>query len=960
MGVPFRFLCWVRPDDERRPWRVSRPVEALDDDLAAEVRRRRDNVAYVARHRHDNADVAECWAAVKAEVGARKQARPTQAHNLELVGNRLRIHFRAFAELALHRHNSRLLDTIKNLRGLSPSYFAVNQGVWHDCQALAAQQLLTISPTALKAIEAVLQDAAIRTCPLYPIKPQQRLGYLTDIEQIECSVSDRARGLIAGQFYSIEARSRVQTERGERPRQKLNGDIALERYSRARKVLEISIALDEHNDLCLSEADEDIQYLVRHFAIPDPGDLGTRYPDLVAREQARLDALAQAHGFAFRDFQREDLARLLVKGGGVLAHEQGLGKTLSAMAFAATIGNRNPKSRPALFIVPQDLVPQWKREAQRFFGRDLVEIDGIPTAARVARMLRDQPATDTWFITWFEALSRNGRLEELDEHTTFGTGQTRERYDRRTGEIVEQEVVLSSKEFCPRCRASLQDGYNGKTCACGFHRYNRRIKPAYAHLTTCFRRGTVVIDEGTKIKADDSLMSLAVRGLRCRHRLLLTGTPVKNFIPDAFWLLWWGLGNNTPRFPYTFHGGKTKFVEDFAVIETLFAEDGKKKRAKVLPEVTNLAMLWRLLSSSIIRRRKEETGETLPPRTFHEVYVPFGTAQKEQYGQWLSQFTDWYLSTHDTEMSGAMVELMSAILGLYWKLQFTCTLPDKQSENSWFRSPHTTPKLLATVQQALECVERGEQVVVFSSLMEHGPVVARLLNMVGVKAAHIVQEGQAKPTTKNPRQRADLVNEFRAGKFDVLCAGITAMNLGHNLDNASSVIISGLPWDYATFDQAIARVHRLTSKKPVHVYVVLVQGSLDDKMWQLIQDKEAAACLALDGRLFEQTHEPVDQQKFLKALRQSWHQDQQAPTIAEADVAQQLQQLRRGNRPALIATPPAPSSPRPTPHVGTGKTVVQTFLFDAQPSAKPAPSAPRRSNGVVRNKGQSGQTPFLW
>jgi len=35
------------------------------------------------------------------------------------------------------------------------------------------------------------------------------------------------------------------------------------------------------------------------------------------------------------------------------------------------------------------------------------------------------------------------------------------------------------------------------------------------------------------------------------------------------------------------------------------------------------------------------------------------------------------------------------------------------------------------------------------------------------------------------------------------------------------VILKGLPWDFATFDQFIARVHRLTSQKPVVVYVVL-------------------------------------------------------------------------------------------------------------------------------------------
>ena len=127
-----------------------------------------------------------------------------------------------------------------------------------------------------------------------------------------------------------------------------------------------------------------------------------------------------------------------------------------------------------------------------------------------------------------------------------------------------------------------------------------RVRPLRASCQTrvcvayeLFKQGVVVVDEGTKIKADDSLTSLAVRGLRCKHKLLLTGTPVRNYIPDAFWLLWWGLGNNTPRFPFSYSGGKAKFTQDFAVIAPAptRTKNGKKQREKVLPEVTNLAIL---------------------------------------------------------------------------------------------------------------------------------------------------------------------------------------------------------------------------------------------------------------------------------------------------------------------------------------------------------------------------------
>ena len=155
----------------------------------------------------------------------------------------------------------------------------------------------------------------------------------------------------------------------------------------------------------------------------------------------------------------------------------------------------------------------------------------------------------------------------------------------------------------------------------------------------------------------------------------------------------------------------------------------------------------------------------------------------------------------------AMVERMSAILGLYWKLQFAVTLPNCQSEDSWWRSPNMTPKNLAVVQQAIECVKRGEQVVVFSSLMEYGPPIAGLLHEAGISACHIVKTNGEETTTKNPGERADLVTDFRKGRFRVLCAAINAMSLGHNLDNASSVIVSGLPWACANIQAMLKRAN---------------------------------------------------------------------------------------------------------------------------------------------------------
>ena len=56
--------------------------------------------------------------------------------------------------------------------------------------------------------------------------------------------------------------------------------------------------------------------------------------------------------------------------------------------------------------------------------------------------------------------------------------------------------------------------------------------------------------------------------------------------------------------------------------------------------------------------------------------------------------------------------------------------------------------------------------------------------------------------------------------------------------------------------------------------------------------EEAAACLALDGRLFEQQEQEIDLQKFLDDLKENWQED--GVTVDEADVEDRIDALMSG------------------------------------------------------------------
>jgi hypothetical protein len=96
----------------------------------------------------------------------------------------------------------------------------------------------------------------------------------------------------------------------------------------------------------------------------------------------------------------------------------------------------------------------------------------------------------------------------------------------------------------------------------------------------------------------------------------------------------------------------------------------------------------------------------------------------------------------------------------------------------------------------------------------------------------------------------------------VLCCGVQAVKLGHNLDQVNTVIVHGLPWTHLALKQFVDRAWRLTSRRDVTVWVIVprVEGSqtIAERKWQLVLDKGAASDLALDGQLIDKPEQKVD------------------------------------------------------------------------------------------------------
>jgi len=603
-------------------------------------------------------------------------------------------------------------------------------------------------------------------------------------------------------------------------------------------------------------------------------------------------------------------------------------------------------------------VPQWVKIAEEKFLTTLQPIAGVHDAIKVREQLQSGLLPGGWFITWYEALSQAGKVEEMSyvHWKAEEDAKGRTEYTPTTSAFPRTTIPLTS---CPRCgmtespdsqptgqwmwdviakygrkttkwllrnRRDWPDGPRRKVrwvlktargsngprlikahCTrCGYTHMSRRIKPAYYWLRDLF--DLIVVDEGTKIKNMDSQTSQAIQGLRAPHRLLLTGTPIKNYVPDVFALMWWAMGDNSPRFPFSRDGGQAKFEKEYSVVEYVIdpKHSDRKLGRKVLPQVSNLVSFWRLAHAGCIRRTKENAGVPIVPVCWHDLRAPFGKRQAQAYKHWLLHFASWYMEKHpDHPISQypELIERSAGILGQFAKLQFMCTLPEAEPDHWADRTvgpvSNYTPKNVAVIRQTMQLVDQGRKVVIFSAVKQHSLWLANVLNRLGYPALSVVEQKGEQIQTISPIGRADLVKDFVQDGFPILCASIHAMNLGHNLDCASAVIVNGLPWDFATFDQAINRVHRITSKDPVDVYIAQtvcrentddfrMGASLDQKMRRLIRDKGECSALALDGALPEREEVTVNIQDFLDELARQWKEP--IDTLDETDLERSLLQ----------------------------------------------------------------------
>lgn len=353
----------------------------------------------------------------------------------------------------------------------------------------------------------------------------------------------------------------------------------------------------------------------------------------------------------------------------------------------------------------------------------------------------------------------------------------------------------------------------------------------------------LMLDEAQRIKNSRSQAALSVKGLRARHRLCLSGTPLENHMGE----LWSLIDFVCPGLL----GSEKEFREHYR-------NPIEKRQETVMAE-----HLARRVRPFILRRTKQQVAKELPDKTETHLRVRLTGLQADLY-ETVRATMDSKLREAIEKQGLARSQIM--VLDALLKLRQVCCDPrliktaakkggDDTAAASSKAIPSAKMELLLDLLPTL--VEDGRRILLFSQFTEMLTLIEA--EVVKLKLPYLKLTGDTK-------DRSELVTQFQQGNMPLFLISLKAGGVGLNLTAADTVILYDPWWNPAVEQQAIDRAYRIGQDKPVFVYKLLASGTVEDKMLELQARKAGLADMLLSGVASDAALNPEDFDELFKPL----------------------------------------------------------------------------------------------
>ena len=319
--------------------------------------------------------------------------------------------------------------------------------------------------------------------------------------------------------------------------------------------------------------------------------------------------------------------------------------------------------------------------------------------------------------------------------------------------------------------------------------------------------GALLLDEAQFVKNTGTRAWSIARAMPARTKIAMTGTPIENNLMELWALL------------AIVADGLFPSARAFRDLYARPAESGEDPAHAA----ATAARLRRRIRPLMLRRTKELVAAELPAKNDTRVNLPLAPGHRRIYDTHLQRERQKVLGLLEDMDKNRFTIFQS--LTLLRRLALDAALIDPEAY-----AGVSSVKRDYLVQQLPDLFEKGHRVLVFSQFTGYLKSISARLAEEGI--GHLYLDGST-------RNRAEVIEAFTSGQEPVFLISLKAGGFGLNLTEADHVFIMDPWWNPAAEQQAVDRIHRIGQDKEVHVYRLVAEGTIEEKVMQLKESKAA-------------------------------------------------------------------------------------------------------------------------
>ncbi len=316
----------------------------------------------------------------------------------------------------------------------------------------------------------------------------------------------------------------------------------------------------------------------------------------------------------------------------------------------------------------------------------------------------------------------------------------------------------------------------------------------------------IILDESQNIKNSKSLTYKAIKTLKGKHRLTLTGTPIENNTLE----LWSQINFLNP--------GLLGTVQHFKKTFAIPIETKKDKHAT--------EKLKKTIFPFILRRKKEDVIKDLPEKNEIILYSELDKKQRSIYDEYKTYFAQNLKEKINKDgINKSTVEILTALLKLRQVALFPA-LANKKYENV------LSGKFEQLKENIDELIQENHKILIFSQFVQALKIISSYLDSINLKYSYL--DGSTTST-----KRSKIIKEFQKNdELKIFLLSLKAGGVGINLTAADYVFIFDPWWNPAVEMQAIDRAHRIGQKRKVFSFKLIAKETVEEKILKLQERKK--------------------------------------------------------------------------------------------------------------------------